>query len=62
MVLIPEERGDYRGIGIVELVWKEVAVIINRRLTSSITYHDLLRCFWEGRRTDNATLESKPIH
>ena len=38
LVLISEERGDYRGIGIVDLVWKEMAVIINRRLTASITY------------------------
>ena len=37
MILIPKGGGDYRGIGIVEVVWKEVAVILNHRFTSSIT-------------------------
>ena len=37
MILIPKGGGDYRGIGIVEVVWKAVAVILNRRFTASIT-------------------------
>ena len=37
VVLIPKGKGDYRGIGLVEVMWKVVAVILNRRLTSSIT-------------------------
>ena len=38
VVLIPKGKGDYRGIGLVEVMWKVVAVILNRRLTSSITF------------------------
>ena len=34
VVLIPKGKGDYRGIGLVEVLWKVVAVILNRRLTS----------------------------
>ena len=42
VVLIPKGKGDYPGIGLVEVMWKVVAVILNRRLTSSITFHDVL--------------------
>ena len=36
-VLIPKGEKDYRGINLVEVMWKVVAVILNRRFTSSIT-------------------------
>ena len=42
VVLIPKGKKDYRGIGLVEVMWKVVAVILNRRFTSSITFHDIL--------------------
>ena len=41
------------------MVWKVVAAILNRRFTSSITYHDALHGFMAGRCTGTATLESK---
>ena len=37
VVLIPKGKGDYCGIGLVEVTWKEVAVILNRWLTAYIT-------------------------
>ena len=40
VVLIPKMKGDYRGIGLVEVMWKVVAVILNCRFTSSMTFHD----------------------
>ena len=55
VVLIPKGKGDYRGIGLVEVMWKVVAVILNRRLTSSITFHDVLHGFRAGRGTGTAT-------
>ena len=42
-----------------EVMWKVVAVILNRRFTSSITYHDALHGFRAGRGTRTATLEAK---
>ena len=42
LVLIPKGKKDYRGIGLVEVIWKVVAAILNRRFTASITYHDFL--------------------
>ena len=59
VVLIPKGKEDYRGIGLVEVMWKFVAVILNRRLTSSITFHDVLHGFRAGRGTGTATLEAK---
>ena len=59
MVLIPKRKRDYRGIGLVEVMWKLVAEILNHRLTASITYHDFLHGFRAGRGTDTVTLEAK---
>ena len=42
-----------------EVMWKVVAAILNRRLTSSITYHDFLHGLLVGRVTGTATLEAK---
>ena len=61
VVLIPKGKGDYRGIGLVEVMWKVVAVILNRHFTSSITYHDVLHGFRAGHGTGTATLEAKLI-
>ena len=36
-----------------------MADILNRRLTTSITFHDFLHFFREGRGTGTATLEAK---
>ena len=36
VVLILKGKGDYRGIGLVEVMWKVVALILNRRFTSSV--------------------------
>ena len=59
VVLIPKGKKDCRGIGLVEVMWKVVADILNRRFTASITYHDFLHGFREGRGTGTATLEAK---
>ena len=40
-----------------EVVWKAMEIIINRRFTASITYHDSLHVFWAGRGTGTATFE-----
>ena len=59
VVLIPKGKKEYRGIGLVEVTWKVVAVILHRRLTTAITFHDALHGFWKGRGTGTATLEAK---
>ena len=49
VVLIPKTGGDYRGIGLVEVIWKAVAVILNRHFITTITYHESLHRFRVGR-------------
>ena len=41
-----------------EVMWKVVAVILNRRLTSSITFHDVLHGFRAGCGTGTAILKA----
>ena len=50
MVLILKIVGDYRGIGLVEIIWKVCKLIVNNRLQNSITVHDVLYGFirWGG--------------
>ena len=61
MVLILKGGGDYLSIGLVEVIWKTMAVIPNCRFTSNITYHDFLHRFRAGRGTGTVTLEVKLI-
>ena len=61
VVLIPKGKKDCRVIGLVEVMWKVVAAILNCQLTASITFHDFLHGFWAGRGTCTATLEAKLI-
>ena len=39
------------------MIWKAVAVILNRRFTAAITYHDSLHGFQTGRGTGTANLK-----
>ena len=61
VVLIPKGKGDYRGIGLVEVIWKLVAAILNLLIIASITYHDFLHGFLAGCGSGTATLEAKLI-
>ena len=61
MVLIPKGGDDYHSIGIMEVVWKEVAVILDCRFTTYITYHNYLHRFRADRDTGTTTLEVKLI-
>ena len=42
-----------------EVIWKLVAAILNRRLTASITFHNFLHGFRAGYGTDTSTLKAK---
>ena len=59
VVLIPKGKREFRGIGLVEVTWKVVAVILYCRLTEGIKLHDALHRFREGCGTGTATLEAK---
>jgi hypothetical protein len=51
--------GKYRGIAILEVVYKLVAKIIERRLSSKIKFHDAVHGYRPGRGTGTAIIETK---
>ena len=53
--------GGHCGIGLVEVMWKVVTVIINRCLTNSIAFQDILLGFRSGCGTGTASLKVKLI-
>ena len=59
MVLISKGKGNYREIGLVEVMCKVLEKILNLRITASITYHNFLHGFRAGRGTGTITLKSK---
>ena len=58
VILIPKGKGDFRGIGLLEPVWKVIEIIIDGRL-QAIQLHDCLHGFMKGRGTGTATIEAK---
>ena len=61
VVLITKGGKDYRGIGLVEVVWEVVAEVLNLRLTASITFHDFLHGFRACRGMGTTILKAKII-
>ena len=45
VILIPKGKRELRGIGLVKIIWKAVASLLNHRLTSAITFHNMLHWF-----------------
>ena len=60
MVVMIPKGGDtnFRVIGLVEVLWKAISGIINRRLSSSIQFHDALNGFCTDRGTGIPTLKA----
>ena len=59
VVMISKGLGtELRGIGLVEFLWKAISGIINRRLSSSIQFHDALHGFCALRGVGTTTLEA----
>ena len=61
VILITKRGGNYRGIGLVEAVWKAVAVILNCPFTASTTYQNSLHGFQLGCGTGTTTIGVKLI-
>ena len=53
----PGER--YRGIGLVEVVWKICVSIVKNRLRITIILHDALHGFRRRRGIETASMEKK---
>ena len=62
VVLIPKgTSGDFRGIGLAEVLWKTVTSLLNRRLTAEITFHGVLHSLLVGYSMGTATINDKTI-
>ena len=59
VVIIPKGGGDFRGIRLIELLWKSLSGVIHRRIGAAVQFHDMLHGFWEGRGAGTAYIESK---
>ena len=44
MVMVPKGKGEFRGIGLVEVIWKLLSLILHRRL-AVIQLHEVLHGF-----------------
>ena len=58
-VIIPKRGGEYRRIGLVEVLWKVWVLITNNRLRTSITLHDALHGFRQARGAGMVTMEAE---
>ena len=59
VVRLSKRKKYYRGIGLVEVMWKVVAAILNQRITASINFHDFLHGFRAVHGTGTVNLEDK---
>jgi hypothetical protein len=60
LVLIPKaERGKYRGIALLESVYKLISGLVNHRVTTAVKFHDAVHGFRGGRSCSTAILEAK---
>jgi hypothetical protein len=57
-VLIPKGGGEYRGIGLLEPIWKVLERVMDARL-EKITLHDSLHGCLAGRGTGTGIIEAK---
>ena len=51
--------GGFRGIGLVDVLWKTITSLINLRITGAIYFHDALRGVLVVRGMINDALEDK---
>ena len=61
MFLLPKWKGGYRGIRLVEMLWKVFSVVVDFRLKRSVVLHNTLHGFREGRGTGTAMLEANLV-
>ena len=57
VALILKGKGEFRGIGLVKVLWKAITSLLNCQLTTAISFHDTLHGFWVVQGTGTAALE-----
>ena len=61
VVLLPKGGGGFRGIGLLEIIWKLIESIINRRIMQKVKFHDCLHGFVPKRGTGTGCIEAKLV-
>ena len=59
LALIPKDITSYRGIVLLETIYKLASTIVTSRLTKGIEFHDAVHGFRAGRGTGTAIIEFK---
>ena len=60
MKILPHKgNGQFRGIGLVKVIFKGLSRVFNRRIGVAMNSHDVLPQFWVGQGTETASLEAK---
>ena len=59
MILISKWKGEFEGIGIVEVAWKVCTAVVNCWLNQRVVLHNALNGFRAGWGTGMAILEAK---
>ena len=59
VVVFPKGNGKFRGISLVEVIWKALPWVMNRWIGASVQFHNLLHDFRAGWGTGTASLEAK---
>ena len=58
---MPKGNGEFWGVGLVEVIWKALLGVVNRRIKMAVKFHDVLHGFLSGQETGTASLEAKLI-
>ena len=61
MIILPKGKGEYRGIGLVEVIWKMITTIIKNHLRTAIYLHDDLNGFRQGIGMGMDMLDAKLV-
>ena len=54
-------KGNFRVIGIMEVLWKTVSVVINHHIGAELNNHNVIHGLREGLGTGNSSLKSKML-
>ena len=57
-MILKDDGGDLKGIGLVEFLWKTVVEPLNHYFTSATEFHDIIPGFWAEHGTGTASLEA----
>ena len=57
VLLIPKGNGEFRGIGLVEVLYKALLRVIDKRIRAAVQFHDVFHDFWESWGMGTASLK-----